>query len=177
MFRYPKGVILSCVVALLFCAAGSSSAQTISSEWVFFESPQNWESYTPDGEMPTRVAPTVVIVLYPNGDYAAVSGLLVEKEKGKVTLSKDDPYVVRVGVWKQDGNKISASSNVVFRTRRSTMKRADQAQTKEFVVKSVNGQTQLQQVGGQSFERLKQFDDFANLEVMVKSRGGAGSPN
>src|SRR5512146_138768 len=158
-----KTIVCFLAIARLLSGAVASRAQTISPEWVFVRTPQIWESSTPDAEVPTRVSPTVVVVLYPNGDYAAVSGLLVEQASGKITISNDG-YVVRAGTWKQDGDKITASGTVVFRTRRSATGRPDKMQTKQFIVKQVNGQKRLQELGGETYEHLKQFDDFANLE-------------
>src|ERR1019366_10110387 len=63
-----------------------------------------------------KTAAADLIVLYPTGQFAGVSCLLIKGSNGFVSISRGDGEIVRIGKWLQKGNTIQVKSQIVYRT-------------------------------------------------------------
>lgn len=142
----------------------------IAPDWVLVSTPLKWKSPPRKVELHIHTAPATVLVVYPNGRYAAVACLLIEQTDGRVTISRGDGYIVRSGAWKRVDNKLVADTTVVFRTLWLVSKKEPESSRNErFRVEQVRGHQELLQDGGQKYAPLTRFSDFEGLATLINS--------
>lgn len=160
---------LLCIAVLVTVAAHAQST-TIASDWVFVSSPLRWESPPLQAKLPIHTAPATIVVIYPDGRYAALACLLIKQKDGRITISNGDGFVVHIGAWSDSGGKLVANSSVVFRSVALVRKAAPETpQIQQFMVKQVNGHRELYS-GGKKYAPLPHFTDLNNLANIVRMR-------
>jgi hypothetical protein len=153
----------------LILTINARGEQTISPEWLFVQTPLLWKP--PPAKVGVEIRGTsaaTVLVLYPNGKYAAVECLLIKQKDGTVTISNGDGQVIRIGTWSQNGiASLLAVSTVVFRTiAMMGMNQPEPTAVEEFAERQVNGVRELR-VGPMSYQPLLQFSDADHLSTMI----------
>ncbi len=104
----------SSLCALLLCCVSSGQIKRIEPRWVVVSHPLKWEAPPPEIENRTLAASAGVMVLYPNGNFGEVWGTLYRVKGGRVSISRGDSHVVRVGTWSKTGDRIIVKARVVY---------------------------------------------------------------
>jgi hypothetical protein len=100
--------------ALLLCCVSSAQIKRIEPRWVLVSHPLKWEAPPPEIENRKSAASAGVMVLYPNGDFGEVWVTLYRIKGGRVSISRGDSHVVRLGTWSKTGDRITVKARVVY---------------------------------------------------------------
>ena len=105
--------MLAVFLMLLVAVQSGSSTQKIDLHWVYVNSDLVWESPPKELKKGYTVAENArLIVLYPGGEYAQVSGTLFrDRKNGRLSICQACGFVVYKGTWKSnaDGSAVIKS--------------------------------------------------------------------
>ncbi|PYX34697.1 MAG: hypothetical protein DMG80_01120 [Acidobacteria bacterium] len=111
------------------------------------------------------MAPADLVVLYPNGKFAAVSCYLIRQVDGSTTISRGDGDTVRIGEWKKIGKKILVKSRIVYRTIVIEGRAIPEPEVNEEFSGSDAGPLRSSRW---EYRKLQQFSDLVYLDTLIR---------
>jgi hypothetical protein len=145
------------------CAAQSN----IKPEWAVFSSKLKWESPPPELHSNTKSARARILVFFPSGGYGEVYCYLIRQGDGSISISRGDGEVVGTGTWQQEGNRITVTSRIVYRTVVRMGKPIPEAETIEsFTGRKGQNWTVSDDKG--RYAALSQFKDWGYLATLIR---------
>lgn len=162
------------VLALVNAAVGQ--AAKIDPAWVYIGQPLKWELPPKKAHLEIKTAGAEIIVLDPSGQLSEVGCFLIRQRDGKIVISRGDGEVVRAGTWTSNGDSLTLTSHVVFRTVQRIDPAPGQAAHEPDVKREVlrRGSNSLRENGEDRYVRLAEFDDFEFLSVLANEREVGG---
>jgi hypothetical protein len=166
-------IVIVIAIALEMCLNAAAHGQTnaISAEWVFISTPLNWQAPPPQTGIRIHSAPAVIIVLYPNGQYAEVACILIRQNDKSMTISHGDGFVVRSGTWKAADDELEARSSIVFRTVNiKGPPLPEPPLTERFTIKRSLGPKEILDSRGGRYAPSSKFRDMEELSAVIETR-------
>lgn len=102
------------VAALVFLSVSAAQIEHIDPRWVFVSHPLKWSAPPPEIENRKEAATAGIVVFYPSGQFAEVWCTLYRVGNGRVSISRGDSHVVRVGTWSKIGDRTTVKARVVY---------------------------------------------------------------
>ena len=134
-------------------------------DWVLVSHPLRWESAPRILHMRTKTAPADLVVLYPNGKFAAVSCYLIRQADGSITISRGDGDTVRTGEWIQKDKTILAKSRIVYRTVVISGRAIPEPEVSEDFMRSNTGHMRSSRW---EYRKLQRFSDLVYLDTLIR---------
>jgi hypothetical protein len=106
--------VLAAVLMLWVAVQSSPATQKIDLHWIYVNSDLKWESPPKELKKPYMIADNAsLIILYPGGEYAGVSGTLFrERKNGRLSICLPCGFIVYRGTW-----KLSAGGTATIKSR------------------------------------------------------------
>lgn len=161
-----RPVLLLCVSSL-FCP--SADLKHLEPHWVFVGHPLRWELPPPEVDSRASVASGAIIVLYPSGDFGEVWCTLFRAEDGRVSISRGDSHLVRVGRWSLEEGKLLIRARVVYTDALPVSKPVPGPETMTSMSRAPRPDTWTVNRYGdvREFRRLPQLTDLTFLATMI----------
>lgn len=110
-----KRLLLTIIVLLI------SPASALDSTSLYINDPLKWELVRRPDRPGKKFALGHILVIYPNGDLAEISGSLYRTDKGLLQISYSEGFSLSSGTWEKAGQHLSVRT----RTIHSSAKRLD----------------------------------------------------
>jgi hypothetical protein len=166
-----RSIIQAFLSLLVWSGIATPQLTPIQPQWVLVGwQPFKWQSPPRGVESHIKTSGADILILNPNGEFAEVHCLLIRQKDGSVLISNGDGEVVRVGHWHRDGNTVSVTSRVVYRTVRlggRTMPEAEERRT--FSLRVVGGNWDLR-TDGHVYKPMAELADLDKLSRFAAER-------
>ena len=154
-----------CCLVLLASVSASSQERVVQLDWIFVSHPLRWESPPRTLHLGIKTAAADLIVLYPTGQFAGVSCLLIKGSNGFVSISRGDGEIVRIGKWLQKGNTIQVKSQIVYRTGPIIGRAIPEDEVTEQFKRSAKDRLRS---SGWEYVALQRFSDLEYLDGLIR---------
>jgi hypothetical protein len=150
---------------VLSSVSADAQERGVQFDWLFVSHPLRWEPPPRTSHSKIKTAAADLIVLFPTGQFAGVSCLLIKQSDGAITISRGDGDVVRIGQWQPEDGGVRAKSQVVYRTVTIIGRAIPEQEVSEQFKKSA---TDRLRGSRWEYRRLQRFSDFEYLDTLIR---------